>query len=50
LGSNNFPTDSGNVDYNKLKKINKLDYFENKNLKVKKIVYGDDFIIFLTGC
>jgi hypothetical protein len=40
--------DIGNENQEELTSIYKLNYFEKKNLKVKKIVCGDD-IIFLTG-
>jgi hypothetical protein len=48
-----FKNDS-NVDEEKIKSIYKIDCFEKKNLKIKKIVCGgiqnyDSFYIFLTG-
>jgi hypothetical protein len=39
---------SGNGNDYKLNSIYKLEYFENKNEKIKKIVCCD-FVIFLTG-
>jgi hypothetical protein len=40
---------SGNGNNKNLDSIIKLDYFENKKLKIKKIVCGNEFNIFLTG-
>jgi hypothetical protein len=49
MGDNGF-AQSGNGNCFSIKSIDKLDYFENKNLKIKKIVPGFYyFTIFLTG-
>jgi alpha-tubulin suppressor-like RCC1 family protein len=48
VGNNEYGQ-SGNGKVNKLGSIYKLDFFEKKNLKIKKIVCGYRFIIFLTG-
>jgi hypothetical protein len=41
---------SGNENKEQLKSIIKLNYFENKNLKIKKIICGGtSFNLFLTG-
>jgi hypothetical protein len=46
---NNISGQSGNGNHKNLKSIYKLNFFENKNLKIKKIVCGNFFNIFLTG-
>jgi hypothetical protein len=46
----NIYSQSGNGKSEYLKSYYKLEYFENKNLKIKKIVCGGSFNIFLTGC
>jgi hypothetical protein len=52
MGSNQLGQ-SGNGNKEKLKKIYKLNYFKNRDLKIKKIVCGgvwsNCFNIFLTG-
>jgi hypothetical protein len=54
MGDNNFGQ-SGNGNKEKLQSIYKLNYFDNKNLRIKKIVCGgfyegaNCFNIFLTG-
>jgi hypothetical protein len=48
MGDNVF-AQSGNGNKSKLKSIYKLTYFKDKNLKIKKIVCGNFFNIFLTG-
>jgi hypothetical protein len=51
MGLNNF-CQSGNGNNKELNSIYKLEFFENKNLKIKKIVCGEfdnGFNIFLTG-
>jgi alpha-tubulin suppressor-like RCC1 family protein len=48
MGNNEF-YQSGNGNNEKLKSIYKLEYFENMNLKIQKIVCGDGFNVFLTG-
>jgi hypothetical protein len=49
MGNNQY-YQSGNGNKVKLNSIEKLNYFENKNLEIKKIVCGDNlFNIFLTG-
>jgi hypothetical protein len=51
LGSN-ATSESGNGNNENIKSIYKLEYFEKKNLKIKKIVCSGDwyvFNIFLTG-
>jgi hypothetical protein len=45
---NNTHYQSGNENNDELKSIIKIDYFENKNLKIKKIACGIDFHLFLT--
>jgi hypothetical protein len=51
MGDNEW-AQSGNESYNKIKldSIIKLNYFENKNLIIKKIVCGINSNVFLTGC
>jgi hypothetical protein len=50
MGNNEYGQ-SGIGNKNELKFIYKIDYFENKNLRIKKIVCGGfyGFNIFLTG-
>jgi hypothetical protein len=48
MGDNTY-RQSGIGNSKLLKSIYKIDYFENKNLKIKKIVCGANFNIFLTG-
>jgi putative salt-induced outer membrane protein YdiY len=48
MGNNEY-AQSGNGNNENLNSIFKLDYFENKNLKIKKIVCIAFLNIFLTG-
>jgi alpha-tubulin suppressor-like RCC1 family protein len=48
MGNNKYGQ-SGIGNNKKLDLIQKLDYFENKNLKIKKIACGYYFNVFLTG-